>query len=314
MPPEMKLDTAESAFFSRELESIDTRVYEEIYPALKARELLPSVTGLDQFARVYTYRESKLYGKAKVISNMADDAPAVDVSATETSLMIKHLADSYNYDIFEIKAANREGRQLDRARALAARFVIETEIDDILGTGLASHGLKGLLNLTGTQTYTPSTKDAGGTAWGTKTNPIATAAEMANDLLGFAAALVDSTKQRFNNFTIVMPVEQYTLASLTPMNLGSDTTVLEFVLKTGRNAGFIKEIIPWYKCDGAGGGGDDRMVAYAKQEHVIASILPFDFTPQAPQLRNFAWVVNNIAACGGVVCRYPIAVSYCDGI
>ena len=71
---------------------------------------------------------------------------------------------------------------------------------------------------------------------------------------------------------------------------------------------------PWYRCDGAGSGATDRMMAYPYDAEVMTALVPMEPQPQAPQQRNFDFVVNLAASCGGIVCRYPVAVAYGDGI
>lgn len=311
---DLRMDDAESAFFQRELEAIDARVYEVKYPQLKSRTLIPSAGGIPAWARVYTWRETDKVGAAKIISNMADDLPAVDVFSSENSKIIKYPGASYNYDIMEVKAAAAMGRPLDRARAMACRFAVELEVDTILATGSVLNNLQGLLNLAGITAFTPGTKTGGGTAWGTVQAPNATPDEIIGDILGIVADVVDTSKGMFSHLTVVLPVAQYTLAASMRLGDGSDTTVLDHVLKVGRAAGTLAGVESWHLCQEAGGTGIDRMVAYPKDEMVVAGIVPMEYTPMSPQQVNLAFKVNAFAACGGVVCRYPIALRYGDGI
>lgn len=301
-----KLDASESVFFKRQLEAIDRRAFDQKYAALKARQLIPTVPGIPDWANVYTWREFDKYGKAKVIANMADDLPRADAKGTENSKVIKTLGSAYGYDVMEIKRAAATQTPLEQMKAAAARFAIEQEIDDILATGLSTHNLQGILNLSNTLTFTPATKAAGGTEWS-----VATPDEIVSDLTGIANYIVEQTKGVFSRFVVVLPIEQYNIIATKRMGDGSDSTILKFVLGVSP---FIEAIEPWFKCDAAGAGSADRMVCYPRDEMVLGGIVPMEFTPLEPEKRNLEYVIDCIASCGGVVCRYPVAVAYGDGI
>lgn len=304
-----RLDASESVFFQRQLESIDKNVYSTLYPDNKGRSLLPPVMDVAASAPVYTWRMWSRVGRAIIGGSLGDDSPRVDAQGQEQSQVIANIRASYAFDVMEIKEAARTNTPLDSMRATAARDTVETQIDEILATGNAANGLKGMLNLTGVNTYTLADKVAGGKTWA-----VATATEIAADLFGMASALIaqmkDSGGQVLQSFTVVMPVEQYTLIAQKRMGDGSDLTILKFVLQ---NSPYIKEIVPWFRCDGAGAGATDRIMMYAKTPAVIGALCPMEYTAHPPEQRNLAYVVSGIARCGGVVCRYPVACLYADG-
>lgn len=307
-----RLDAAESVFFKRELEAIDKKVYEKKYPQLIARSLIPTIGGVSPWQKVYTWREFDKKGSAKIIADYADDLPRVDVSGEEFSQLIKTLGDSYWYSIDEVQAAKGMGTPLDEMRAMAARYFIESKVDSILATGDAATGMKGLLNLSSTTTFTAGTKTAGGLTWGTIAAPNATGPEVAADLIGIVSKLNETTKGLWSKFKIVLPLEQYNYAAQIRMSTLGDQTALDFVLKV---CPFIQDITPWVKCDLAGAGGStDRMAAYPYDEMVLGALVPSEFEILPAQERNLAFVVNCKATVGGVICRYPVAVAYCDGI
>lgn len=309
---EARLDAAESVFFKRQLEAIDAQVYETKYPEFMARGLLPTQGGVPEGAKSYTYRMMDEVGSAKILHNLADDLPRVDVLGQEVNTLIKLLGDSYGYDIMEIKAAAMTGTPLDSMKAAAARRAVEREIDRLLSLGDTAYGIKGLLSLTNTTTYTVSTKAASGdTEWGTLAAPIATGAEVAADLMGFASDLVEKTLGVFTRFSLLLPIEQFNYAAQTRIGSNSDTTALKFALATSP---YIESIQPWYRCNGAGSGPSDRMVAYPRDPNVLSALVPMEFSVRPPQEKNLEFVINAIASCGGVVCRYPVAVSYADNI
>lgn len=302
-----RLDANESWFFEREMEAIDGRVYEREYPEFQARSFLSTITSVDETDKVYTYRMTDRTGKARWIEGKSTDAPRAGVMAAEKSQTIKRMADSYSWDIWEIKAAAKASRPLDDALAFAARQNIEELIDETLAYGDSTLGLKGFLTLaSGTTPFTLSTKSGGGTTWANGTGE-----EMANDLLKMANNLVDTTKGVFRQFRCVLPLELFNLAAVTKLGALNNTTVLQYVQSTSP---YIKQIEPWYRASTVPGvSGSKRIVMWADDPKVIGALVPQEFTTLPPQRVGFEEVVYCAAACGGVVERYPLAISYGDG-
>jgi hypothetical protein len=65
--PVARLDQGESAFFLRQLEQIDQKAYMRRYPALIARQVIPTFESVAEWAHVYTWREWTPDGSAKFI-------------------------------------------------------------------------------------------------------------------------------------------------------------------------------------------------------------------------------------------------------
>lgn len=310
--PDVRLDAAESVFFKRQLEAIDTQVYDQVYPQYKARSFMTTVAGIPEASKVFTYRMLDRVSKAKVIGPEGDDLPSNDVFGAETSQIIHYLGNSYKWNIFELKLAAQTGTPLDAMKAMSARQGMEELIDSLLSLGDTTLGITGLLKIaSGTTTFTPGTKTGGGLTWGTLAAPNATGAEVANDLMGIASRLVENTKGAFTRFKIALPIEQYNYAAQVRIGTVSDTTALKFALATSP---YIESIEPWYRCDGAGSAGADRMIAWSPDPKVVQALVPMEFRALPAQERGINMVVNCTASCGGVVARYPVAIAYADGI
>lgn len=309
----LRLDANEGVWFARQLEYIDNTVYETIFAENRARQLIPTAGGIPDWARVYTWRQFTSFGKAKISANMADDIPRADRAGTEESKIIKPVTASYGWDIFEIKAAAATGTPLDALKATAARFAIESEIDEILAIGAADHNLEGLLTLASV-TPTPATDTFANMLL--ETAPPLGPDLISKEIANAASRIISRMKQAggpiFSRFTVIMPIEQYGLLATTRMGDGSDTTVLRFVLN---NNPWIEAIEPWHHANNAAvGGATDRMVVYPRNPLVLAGIVPMEFTTQPPDQRNLEFVINCLATTGGVVVRYPVAIEYVDGV
>jgi len=309
----LRLDASESLFFERELEAIDARMYEIRYSSHRAREHVPTQGGIPDWARTYTWREMDQYGEAKILAHDADDLPSVGVSAAEYSKTIKLIGASYQYGVMEIKAAAALGKGLDDSLARAARRAVSSRMDKVLAYGDSALNLEGLLTLASAQSFTVSTKAAGGTTWGTTAAPNATADEMLNDLFGIVNARQEATDGEFDDFDILLPLSAYNVAARTKVGVDNTQSVLKYFLETCE---FCSSVKPWYRCNDGDGDGSNtkRMVCYPKDPEVVAGIVPMEYTSLAPQLTGLVWKVPTFASSGGVVCRYPIAVAYGDNV
>lgn len=313
---ELRLDAGESFWLKREIEYVDDQIYEEVYEENVAREIIPSQTNIPEWASVYIWSQMATWGKAKIVSNMADDIPRVDVTRTEEAKTIKVVADAYGWSIFDIKRAIAQGIHLDTEKAGGARRAMETELDRILARGDAPNNLQGILNLdtVAANAITPVvavTKTGGGTAW----SAAATSQEIANDFFKLLETTITKLKgaqntPMFNKFRIVVPDSNY-LRLLRKMSDQDQRSILAYLMENP----YIESIRGWHHCHAAGANGtDDRIAIFPPRREVVAGIVPMEFTPQEVEKRNLEYVVDCVATCGGVVTRYPMAVGYMDAI
>jgi hypothetical protein len=306
---EVRADAADlNAFFSRQLEFIERETYDVQYPELFSRKFIPTGTfGVPTGAKTYTYRSYDKVGTAKLLASYAEDLPRADVSAKEDSIKIEGYGESFGYSLQDIRAAAMVNVPLESMKAEAARLGIETVLDSVYATGDVQAGSKGLLNLLNTLSYVIPNGAAGTATWVTKT-PL----EILADLNGIANYSWSQTYQIETPDTMLLPQDQYTLISTTPMFAvgGSDVTILDYFLK---NSKFVKTVEPWYRCKGAGAAGVDRIVCYKKDPRKLKGIEPQPFEIRPPQERGLEYVSPCHARTAGVVCYYPMSVTYADG-
>lgn len=307
MPREFKfdnMDAAESIFFARQLELIEARAYEIKRQPLKATQLVPTQP-VEDWVDTITYRMWDQFGMAKWISAYADDLPRADIKAEETTSKMKAFGVSYGYSIDEIRKAMHTGVALDAMKAAAARRAHDEFLDNVITNGDAAHDLTGFLNLSNTTTYVTPNGSNGDTEWTSK-NPD----EILDDMHGIANGMVASTSEVEAPDTLVLPLDQYTYVATKKVGIDSPMTILQMFLATSP---YIKTVIPWAKLAGAGAGGSDRMVCYRRDPEVVYAPVR-GFMQMPPQQRNMEFVINCDARSGGVICRYPLAVSYGDHI
>lgn len=296
-----RLDAAESVFYSRQLEHIAPELYNVKYADLMGRKLIPTISGVADWAKVFTFRGVEQFGSAKVISDMADDLPTADVKGAEVSQRIVTVGSSFWYSKDEIRGAMAMGIPLEFMKAEAARRAVEQKIDTLIATGDSTAGIVGLLDATNMTTVTASTKTGGGTAWALT----GVADEIVVDVLQLLSTLVADSKGIFQKFRIVLPIDKYNILAQKRMGDGSNMTLLAYIKASSP---FLEEIYPWYVCSTSGTGSVTQMVAFPADPRVVGAIVSKEFTMEMPQERNLASVINCTAKCGGVAKFYPKAI------
>jgi hypothetical protein len=167
-------------------------------------------------------------------------------------------------------------------------------------------GLLGILNQPNATTYTPATGAASGsTSWSGKTPD-----EKVADLTGQYAGMVAGTYKIFTPDTFLLPITQFEAANGQRMGDGSDETVISFFKKIKPNV----TIDSWQYCAGAGTAGVDRIVAYINNKRYIRHMVSSLFRQMPPEFHHLQFSVLCLAKTAGIVCPYPLSVSYADGV
>lgn len=296
-----RMDAAESAFFARELEIIQTKTYDIRYPELKHRQFCPTTGESNGGADTTTYRQYDEVGRAKFISDNADDLPNVDVKGEEFTRPYRMMGVSYGWNYKELKRSQMTGRSLDGRRANTARNVIEELLDYTACFGSPIHGIvDGFLN----NAAIPS--QAAAAAW----NGLA-ADLIIKDVADGVSRIHDLTKGIWMPDTVLLPLTPYVFIATKPRSTTSDTTILDFILKSFP---MIKKIEPWYRLATAGAGSASRMVIYKRDPDVLSHEIGQEFLQLAPQERGLRTIVPCIAETAGVQIPQPKAIDFTDGI
>jgi hypothetical protein len=306
-PLAKRLDAGDlNVFFARQLEHIEGETYDVQYPELIGKTLVPVNSRVGRGKKIYTYRQFDKVGVAKLLASYAEDLPRVDVRGREFSVRIEGYGASFGYSIQDIRAAAEENVPLDAMKAEAARQVIETTLDKIAAIGDTDTGAVGLLNIANATRVALPNGAGGKASWGKKTT-----LEILADLNALANKSYNLTYGIERAGTMVLPLDAFTLISTTPMSATiPNESILAVFLK---NQQFVKEVVPWYRCTNAGLGGTlDRIVVYKKDPKKLEFIEPQPFEIFPPEAKNLEFVSPCHARTAGVVCRYPLSVTYGD--
>jgi len=310
----LKLDANESTIFARELEAIESEIYEVEFPENNAKFNFNVDYKEPNWIETITYRQFEKIGFAKIVSSYADDAPRVDTYGKEFTSHVRSIVDAYGYSVQEIRASIALGRPLDREKALSAREANDQLQEKIAWLGSAEHKILGVLNNPNISAYTAPNGALVSPLWSNKT-----ADEILKDMNDAVTFIQTSTFKRETPDRILLPLEQYRLIATMPYKAsgGSDLTVLEYFL---RNNKMIKEIDsdPYLEdvapLPSGGAGPSDCMMVYSRNSRKLKFKIPQEFEQFPPQERNLESVVNCHSRNGGVIIYKPLSVLIVEGI
>ena len=319
------LDAHESIFFSRQLEHIKSKVYEKLYPELKALRLIPVTTETPAGAKYVTWRMYDAIGVAKLIANYADDLPRVDVTGEEFHATIRTLGDAYGYSIDDIQSAQYAGIPLESKKANAARMAIEQAFERLAWFGDIPANIPGFFynanvnHILAADAVVTGTDTRWCTALGV---PTKTPDEILQDMNNAVNQVWYATKGIHQANTMLLPLVQYAQINSRARSATSDMTILEYFK---RNHPEITTIEPVNQCNDLVGEGHDAviggavdstsiMVVYKRDPDVVELEVPEMFNQLPAEARNLEFIINCKAKFGGAIWREPLACSITEGI
>jgi hypothetical protein len=303
----MRLDAAGDIFFARQLEFVQSRVYEYEYPAMKAFQYIPINYNIDPGAEFVTATGYQSVGRARIINSYADDLPEAGILGTQLTNPVKSIGASYRYSYQEIRAARLANLDLPIKLAEAARRANDQLVNDLAISGDVETGMFGLVNNPNVPAVTVPADGAGAsTLWSTKTPE-----QILRDLNLVVNQIVSNSNGVEMPDTLLLPLDQYTLIASTPRSAIGDMTILQYFLM---NNPFIRTVDWLPQLAGAGAGGVNVMIAYDKSSTKLEMQIPLAFTQHPPQERNLEFVINCESRFGGVVIYYPLSMIIGEGI
>lgn len=300
------LDSAESIFFSRELEHVKTKTYDVEYPELKARSVIPVSMEADPADEKITYEQYDHIGMAIVLSSYSKKLPRADVKGTEFSSPIRSLGASYGYSIQEIRAAKKTGKPLQSKKADAAKRAIMELDNRIAFFGDSTHGLNGFLSHPNVPEYLIPADGTGASKLFTSKTPT----QVLRDLNNFVNSIVEVSNGVEIPNTLKVPLSTYNYLKNTMIGDNMDKSILKAFLAEQE---YIKEVSWLNELAAAGTAGVKRMVAYNKSADKVTLEIPQDFEQFDPQEQGLEFEVPCHARTGGVIFYKPLSAAYADG-
>lgn len=296
MTTEIRND-AVGLFLARELETILQRAFEVEYADIKYSTVIPVSSEVGNAADSFTYRVFDKQGSMKVIGDKAKDLPRADVLRKEVTHPVRSLGASFAYTVQETRAAAMvPGMNLEQRRANAVRRAYEEKVQEIAYFGDTPSGMKGFFNNSQVDKLVPDhwfdTADI-------------TTDEMLQLLNEPATRIVENSNMKEMPNTMLVPYNVYRVISTTPRSTTSDTTVMEFFLRTNP---MITAIEPINELEAAKSGGallKDRVICYDRSPDKLQLHLPqtLEFFP--PVRTELEFTVASHARVGGLALYYP---------
>lgn len=296
MPTQVRNDEV-GVFLARELETILARVFEVQYADIKYSQIIPISSEVGPGAESFTYRVFDKQGSMKVIADRAQDLPRSDVLRKEVTYPVRSLGGSFGYTVQETRAAAMvPNMNLEQRRANAVRRAYEEKVQEVAYFGDAASGMKGFFNNDQIDKLVPD-------KW-FDTAGITTDEQLA--LLNEAPTrVVQNSNMKETPDTMLVPYNVYRTISTTPRSSNSDTTVMEFFLRTNPMITAIEPINELEASKSNGALSKDRIIVYNRNPDKLQLHIPqpLEFFP--PERRGLEFTVAAHARIGGLAMYYP---------
>jgi len=182
----------------------------------------------------------------------------------------------------------------------------EELVNQLAFAGDADHGLPGLLNNTNIPEVTLLADGTGSS----KTFATKTADKIVRDVNALINKVITQSKGVHRVNQVWLPIEQYALIATTQNSAASDTTILSFLQSVHPGVTFEQVV----ELDGAGAGGADRMYALENSIDNWQLEIPMMIRQHTPQQQGLEFVVPVESRFGGVICEFPLAFAFADGL
>lgn len=297
MTSDTRNDNAVGVFLARELETILARSFEVQYADIKYSQLIPISNEVNNGSESFTYRVYDKQGSMKVITDRAQDLPRADVLRKEVTHPVRSLGSSFAYTVQETRAAAMvPGMNLEQRRANAVRRVYEEKVQEIGYFGEKASGMKGFFNNDQVDKLVPD-------KWfdGVSTTPD----EMLELLNEGPTRLVQNSNMKEAPDTMLVPYNIFRRISTLPRSTTSDTTVMEFFLRTNPMITAIEPINELEATKSNGYLTKDRVIVYKRDPEKLQLHIPqpLEFFP--PERRGLEFSVSAHARIGGLALYYP---------
>lgn len=302
-----KKDANTQLFLERELESLESTLYNVRYPNLKARALIPPKFDYPRGTETITYKQYDMVGVAKIIANYANDLPRVSLTAKKFTSPVKRLGASYAFSIDDIDAAAMAGIPLDQMEAMAAKRAIDQKENQIAYFGDTSTGLPGFFTNPNIPTGTVDADGVGASPLWDNKDPeliIRDVNQLINDIK------TNSLGVELPN-TVLFPVTAMAKLASSPISAAvPNTTILDFLKKVHPYITLWDEL---NELETAGSGGTRMMVAYDRNPMTLRMPIPADFQVFPAQEKGLEFEIPVSEKVGGTIVSYPLACNFLDG-
>ena len=299
---------ANLGFVESQTAYVEAGVYRTRFPAIRYPGLIPVDYSAPEWIKTITYYSMDITGKADWIGDRASDIPVVGTSLAQDETAVQMAGIGYDYGLEEVNQALMLGMNLPGEKAAAARLIYERTVDNIMFTGDAEKGWKGLYNNASVTAISATTGD-----WATATEDQILAD--VNELLG---GIYTATNEIAMADTLLLP--SLKLQYIASKRLGDGNgalTILQFLQQANvytAETGNQLTIRGARGLNTAGAASTARMVAYRRSPEVLKAHIPMRHRFLPVQVVGLTYKVPGIFRLGPLDIRLPKEVRYSDGI
>lgn len=299
---------ANLGFVESQTAYVEAGVYRTRFPAIRYPGLIPVDYSAPEWIKTITYYSMDITGKADWIGDRASDIPVVGTSLAQDETAVQMAGIGYDYGLEEVNQALMLGMNLPGEKAAAARLIYERTVDNIMFTGDAEKGWKGLYNNASVTAISATTGD-----WATATEDEILAD--VNELLG---GIYTATNEIAMADTLLLP--SLKLQYIASKRLGDGNgalTILQFLQQANvytAETGNQLTIRGARGLNTAGAASTARMVAYRRSPEVLKAHIPMRHRFLPVQVVGLTYKVPGIFRLGPLDIRLPKEVRYSDGI
>jgi hypothetical protein len=299
--PKSFSDADGAIFFARQLEYIESRVFEVLYQDLKYRQYFPVDSSVPAGVKSIGYWVTDKAGRAKWINTGAQDIPRVDIAGKEVLHPVHWAANSFAYNIGEIESARFAGVALEQRKANAARRAIEELLNETCWFGNVDNGLIGFFSA-GTGIPSAAAPNAPWTS-GTPATPD----EIINDVNKIFSDIVANTREKERANMLGVDTATYNYIANTRLT-DTNETIMQYLIKNSPWIAGPNNIvsIPELKNDAT---GEKKAIAWTLNPDKIEQKIPQDIIFHPVQRLGLEWIVNVTVVYGGLHIRYPLSAN-----
>ena len=312
-----RMDNAEAqpiGYMTDNLQAVQSVVEEVLYTDFRLDGFIPIITNIPEGAKTYSYRVLDRVGRGRFIDNDGSNAPSANTSLVNVAYPLEYAGIVPEWTREDVRAAMFGGIALDNETVVAATTGAMNHIELVGLSGDAERGLKGLINQS-TGTRGVSRTDA------TAAIDSMTGDEIVEFLQGEVTEIITTSAEVFgrsirSGLSIYLPLEQGAIV-VNKRLTDIEKTAWEYFAEhnlwftyTGERPmlNLVAEL------DGAGAGGNDRMIVALKNERVMEMAMPI--SPRAIGMydRGYTFCAPMEYKISGLNIKRPTGVRYIDGV
>ncbi len=304
------LDSAQSAFFLKQLQHRKAKLLEAPFPPFKMLQKLPisreAPPGADTITQ-YTYTP---IGMAAIVASYGDDIPAVDVVASEVVVKVREMADHFTDSLTEIENASMANLPLSQKKMNALVRGLDQKKNSIALNGDAKHGLYGVLTFPNFNKFAAPTG-----AWTMQSDPDDILADVA-ELIGYSFTHSNGVEDLTQNKGTVMFPHSYWQILLRKKYSPEGKTLMSFLVDTykGVDFGYAAELDAVAINPRTGAVSTTKVcLAFQADPDKVSLEVPLEFDVLPPQYVNLHIKTIGRAKTAGVMSSFPVSFSVMDG-